>query len=242
MDNDALINGYFEGSLSSAQKKDFDRLLKSDPEFIADFKFQSELKDSLKKDERQQIKNMLSEVKVDGKKSESKVIILRPWLAAASAVFLVGISAWLLFFNDNGFDANQLYESNFMPYENVVHPIERGQQLEDLKTQAFAAYEDEDYGHALELFKELQQKQTDTYIDFYKAIILMQLSKPQEAIPLLESYIANEGELNDRATWYLALAHLKLEDVDQSKLILEKMVVQNGYKVNAAKELLEALD
>lgn len=242
MDNDALINGYFEGSLSAAQKEDLDRLLKTDPEFIADFEFQRELKESLKKDERQQIKNMLSEVKVDKKKSESKVITLRPWLVAASAVFLVGISAWLFFFNDSGFDTNQLYDSNFVPYYNVVHPIERGQQLEDLKTKAFAAYEDEDYGHSLELFKELQQKQTDSYIEFYKAIILMQLNKPQEAIPLLESYIASGGELKDRATWYLALAHLKLEDVNQSKLILERVVNQNGYNVNAAKELLESLD
>ena len=134
-----------------------------------------------------------------------------------------------------------MYDTNFVPYENVVHPIERGVQIEDLKTKAFTAYEDEDYGLALELFKELQQKQTDSYIQFYEAIVLMQLNKQQEAVPLLENYIAGNGELKDRAIWYLALAYLKQDDIAKSREQLEKLVEEEGFKAKAAKALLEEL-
>ena len=242
MDNDALINGYFEGSLSAGQRADFEHLLKTDPKFRADFEFQRELQDSLKKDERQQIKNMLAEVGTYQNKPQTKVIRLRPWLAAASVAILVGMSAWLLYFNTAGFDANQLYNANFVPYENVVHPIERGEQLEDLKTKAFAAYENEDYGHALELFKELQQKQNDSYIGFYEAIVLMRLNKHQKAIPLLENYISGNGDLKDRAIWYLALTYLKLNEIDKCKTLLNELAAQKKYKANAAEQLLKELD
>jgi len=241
MDNETLINSYFEGSLTESQQEDFDRLLMSDPAFAADFEFQQELQGSLKKNERQQIKNMLFNLNEATEKPKTKVISMRPWLVAASAVFLIGISAWLFFFTNTSLDSGQLYDVNFVPYENVVHPIERGEQLEDLKTKAFTAYEDENYRLALELFKELQQKHADSYIDFYKGIVLMQLNKPEEAIPVLESYIASNGELKDRATWYLALAYLKIGDYAKSKIELEKLIQMDSFKTKAAEELLKAL-
>jgi len=241
MDNEALINGYFEDNLSENEKGEFERLLNTDSEFAADFEFQKELQRSLKKEERQQIKAMFGAQNPFAEKTPTKVVRLRPWLMAASIALLVGISAWLIFFTNTGIDAGQLYDTNFVPYENVVHPIERGAQIEDLKTKAFTAYEDEDYGNALALFKELQQKQADSYIQFYEAIVLMQLNKHQEAVPLLENYISGDGELKDRAIWYLALAYLKQGDTSKSSEQLEKLIKEDGFKAKAARQLLENL-
>ncbi len=251
MDKEELINGYFLGSLSESQSAELERLRETDTDFAADFEFERELQSTLKKKERQEIKSLFSNLDIEAvtdsedsrpKETETKVISIRPWLVAASVIFLLGLGSWLLFFNNPDFNTDQLYAANFAPYENVVHPIERGEQLEDLSTRAFTAYEDEDYSLALELFKELQVQQTDPYIAFYKAIVLMQLEKHQEAIPLLEGYIENDGQLKDRATWYLALAYLKQNDVAESKTQLEKLVEMGSFKKEASQKLLGELD
>lgn len=242
MDKEALINGYFEGSLSQDQLEELERLLKTDIEFTSEFEFQKELQTSLKKEARQEIKALFSKLKEEETKVEAKVFQLQPWLAAAAIALLVGFGSWFLFFNAPDLNTDDLYAANFAPYANVIQPIERSNQLEDLKTRAFTAYENEEYPNALELFKELNTKQNDAYIDFYTAMVLMQLNKQKEAIPLLEGYINKQGELKDRANWYLALAHLKMGDKSNSKEQLKILVSKKGFKTDKAKKLLKQLD
>ncbi|MBT9186818.1 tetratricopeptide repeat protein [Zobellia russellii] len=242
MDNEELINGYFEGSLSEEQKREFDHLFETNTDFKTDFEFQEELKRALVKSERKQLKEILSNTNTPHEKEKSQVIRLRPWFIAASVALLAGISSWLIFFNRPDIDSQQLYASNFAPYENVVHPIERGEQLEDLKTRAFIAYENAEYTKAIELFQTLNKKNNDRYIIFYEAIALMQLNKHDEAVPLFEDYIETNGELKERAIWYLALAYLKLDEIEECKEQLSLLTHKEGFKTKAAKNLLAELN
>lgn len=242
MDRDDLINGYLQGSLSKDQMDEFDRLLKTDASFAADFKFERELRDALKKQERQELKDMFSEMKKSGIKQGPKVIRLRTWLTAASIAVIVGLGSWLVFFNSSTADTQQLYSTNFHPYENVVHPIERGETLEDLKNKAFIAYEDGAYEEALDLFKRLEAEQQDPYIDFYTGIVQMQLNQHEAAIVSLEGYLGKNGQLQDRTLWYLALAHLKLGDIDKTKERLHELLEVGTFKKGAAQDLLEELE
>lgn len=242
MDKEELINGYFEGSLSEGQMEEVQQLLKTDADFATDFEFQKELKTALKKEERQEIKQLFSELNKEESSPETKVIQMRPWLVAASIALLVGLSSWFFFFNTSDLNADALYAANFAPYNNVVHPIERSNELADLKTQWYTAYEAKDYQLLLKLSEQLTAIQKDTYFDFYFGNVQMALGNHEKAIPLLEGHIKENGELKDRATWYLALAHLKLGDIKRAKAELEKLVQMNSFKTKAAEELLEALD
>lgn len=242
MDKEELINRYFENSLDEAGLSELERLYQSDPDFAAELDFEKELQEALKKHERQEIRQMFKERGHIAGPAPSKVVRLRPWLMAASIAFLVGISSWLLFFNSPGIDTDELYNAHFSPYENVVHPIERGEQLEDLQTQAFTAYEEGDYARALSLFKELQHKSTDGYIKFYEAITLMQLNKHEDAADLLTNYIEGNDELSNRAEWYLALCYLKLDEAAKSKSLLKKVAGRDGFKAKEANKLLKELD
>ena len=73
MDNEALINGYFENTLSESEKEEFERLLKTDTEFAADFEFQQELQRSLKKEERRKIKDLFDAENLSAQKKSAKV-------------------------------------------------------------------------------------------------------------------------------------------------------------------------
>ena len=242
MDKEELINDYFEGSLSESQLGEVQNLLKTDANFAADFEFQKELQQSLKKEERREIKELFSDLNTTETKMETNVFRMRPWLVAASIALLMGIGSWLFFFNSPEVNTDQLYAANFTPYDNVVHPIERGNKLEDLKTQMFAAYEAKDYELWLQLTEQLTAKQKDGYIDFYAGIVQMALGNHKKAIPLLEGYIKADGELTDRATWYLALAHLKTNELTKCKEELKLLIQKNGFKADAAKVLLEQLE
>lgn len=245
MDREELINGYFEGSLSESQLAEFEVLLGTDEAFRTAYEFEKELQVALKKEERKEIKELFSSLNENEEpgpeKRKSRLISMRPWLMAASIALVVGLGSWMFFFTSPNINSEQLYLTHFAPYENVVHPIERGNQLEDLQSRAFTAYEEENYNKALQLFKELNIKQNDSYIDFYEAIVLMQLNQHKESVVLLKSYIENDGELTDRAHWYLALAYLKLDNIKDSKKELKKLIALGSFKNDSAKRLLTEL-
>ena len=242
MDKEELINGYFEDSLSQDQLDEVTRLLETDSEFTSEFEFQKELQRSLKKEERIEIKSMFSDLATENEKPETKVIQMRTWLAAASIALVVGLGSWFFFLSDSEINKDQLYAANFAPYDNVVSPIERGSDIEDLRSRAFTAYEHKEYTKALELFGQLKIEQDDPYIDFYEANVRMQLGQHTQAIPILKGYIANEGKLADRALWYLALSHLKLGEIEESKAQLSKLIALGSFKTEAAEQLLDQLD
>jgi len=242
MDKEELINGYFEGSLSQDQLEEMERLLSTDAEFASEFEFQKELQNSLKKQERSELKNMFNTLSEEKTKPETKVFHIQRWLVAASIALLLGLGSWFLFFNAPNLNTDDLYAANFAPYDNVVHPIERGNELEDLKTQMFSAYEAEDYDLWFALMAQLTAEQKDDYLDFYSAIVYMQLDNHEKAIPLLRGYINNNGALDDRATWYLALAHLKLGEITASKEALKALIEMESFKKKDAEKLLKALN
>jgi len=242
MNKEELINGYFVGSLSESQLAEVKNLCKTDPDFAADFEFQKELQQALKKEERLEIKELFSDLNTTTTKTETKFFQLRPWLTAASIALLFGLGAWMFFLNSGEVNTDALYAANFSPYDNVVHPIERGNELEDLQTQLFAAYEAKDYELSSQLYNKLTVKQKASYFDFYEGIVQMALGNHEKAIPLLEGYIGANGELKDRAMWYLALSHLKLGAIESAETELEKLVQLGTFKTDAAEDLLQALD
>lgn len=241
MDKESLINAYFEGGLDENGLAEVARLRATDAEFEEELVFQMELQGALKKQERQEIKELFESLGKEEPSRPVKVFKLRPWLAAASIALVLGLGSWL-FFNTGAMDPNQLYEANFEPYDNVVHPIERGNQIDDLKDRAFIAYENDEYALALELFSELNQEQNDPYIEFYSAIVHMQLGNHNKAVVALQSYMAQDGALGDRANWYLALSYLKLGELEKSKEQLRKVIANKTFKADAATNILDALE
>lgn len=242
MDKETLINGYFENSLSQDQLKEFEQLLKTDSEFASEVDFQKELGLSLKKGERQELKQMFGELNTKEEQTETKVFNLRPWLAAASIALILSLGAWMFYFNSPEINGDELYAANFAPYDNVVHPLERGNEIADMKTRMFSAYEAQDYKLFLTLAEQMTTKQKDDYIDFYSGIVYMQLENHEKAIPILIGYINSDGELNDRATWYLALSHLKLGNIEKSKESLKILIEMGSFKKKDAEILLEKLN
>jgi hypothetical protein len=65
--------------------------------------------------------------------------------------------------------------------------------------------------------------------------------EPENAIDVFTSATTSENQyLNDR-NWYLAMAYLKIKDVDLAKGILVQLAKSESFYTQSSKEILEEL-
>ena len=239
MDREQLIEKHFQKQLSDGEQRLFDQLMAEDPTFKEEVVFQEQVRRVAEEEDDAQFRELLSDFESDYAEKPSQKSYPK-WLAAASIILLVGAS---YFFFPKGTETPQeLFAEHFEPYRNVVHPIVRSSEQQDLKTAAFAAYEQGQYEEAIILFDELYENGQASYYLFYKANALIKLARAREAIPLLESHLKTQDILAEKSPWYLAMAYLKLEDKTNAKKWLEEVVKQQKYKAATAQELLGSLE
>lgn len=233
MDNQSLIDNYFEGTLNPDEKTLFNRLVKSDPDFAKQVNFQKNVKIALTLKSREELKSQLKE----HEKSLSKQRIFnRKWLAiAASIIILFG----LFFIFQSTPDSSDLYAKFFSPYPNTVAPIVRGENENSKEMRAFKAYELEKYDKSAKLFNDVFLKENKEYIRFYEAISLMADEQFSSSELILRNY--PWLEYSEKANWYLALNYLQSDQKENAKKLLIQIKKENSYKAKSAKKLLHDL-
>jgi hypothetical protein len=236
MTQETLIEKYILGTLNSEEEEWVKQLIATDSNFKKELEFQSSLKEVIEVEEDEKFKAQL-----EGFEPSKSVTFKRPmfqWLVAASVLILV-VAGTLLYFQEASTDP--LFAQHFEPYANVIQPVVRSSADNDIKTKAFVAYENEAYEQAETYFTSLLNSTSDSYVMFYLANTKLALNKPNEAIPLLNSYMSVGDNLSSQAQWYLALAHIQADQKVQAKQVLEKIVTFEGYRAEDALILLEKL-
>ncbi len=234
MDNENLINRYFEGTLTPQENLLFDDLLKNQSNFSEEVAFQKMTKAAITLEKRKELKVKLQEFEKNNKTSKKS----KTWLyIAASIALILGIS---LFFVNEDPSNNKLYAQYFEAFPNTVAPIVRSDSDKNLKNDAFAAYENENYEKASQLFSQLITSTTEEFAPFYKAMSLMKLDQIKEASALLAETNWSIS-YSDKALWYLALCKLKENKNSETKVLLQDLIAKNGFKNKEAKSLLAKL-
>ena len=235
MNKNELIAQYLINKLSESEKKEFDLLMVTDSEFSEEVSFQENLKTAIGFEERIKLKRQLQ----DFEKDEKHTVNYNKWYIAASIVLLLGVSSF--WFLSTSINAEKLFVENFEPYRNVVQPIVRSDSKMDLKTKAFTAYETGSYDMALMHFNELLKEKNEEIILFYKANVLLKIDKTSEAITVLEQNLKTSDSLDDKNSWYLALANLKMKNIDEAKDILIQLEKSSSFKKESVTRLLSNL-
>lgn len=241
MERETLLEKYLQGKLTAKERPEFDALLHSDANFKGEVQFHTDLKRVAEAEDDDDFREMLSDFEAEAR-TENSIEKRFPtkWLVAASIALIAGLT---YFFTVNSSVSTQdLYVQNFEPYRNVVYPVVRGEDAQDEKTKAFAAYQIGKYEEALPLFAELYTTEKSPYYLFYRANALIQLNRAKEAIPLLKEHLKTNGNLVEKSPWYLAMAYLQLDDEENAKIMLDSVVAIGTYKVDEAKNLLDALE
>jgi len=238
MKNESLIVKFFENALSEEERQAFDALMTSDENFRKEVALRQELQEVITLDDRETLKQELQAL-------EQPKTSKKPWLlpVAASVVILLGVSSFW-FFGNQAQSTEDLFNSHFEPYRNVVQPIERGDSSASPRVNAFKAYEQGNYTEALNGFNELIKTDNDPTIKFYKANTLLKTGNTEKAIVLLESNMKQTDSLAEKHHWYLALAYIKNGNLEAAKTQLNLLLnnPDSEYKKIESKQLLKHLD
>ncbi|WP_461532898.1 tetratricopeptide repeat protein [Sinomicrobium sp.] len=241
MNREDLLYRYFSHTLSPSQKKALDELLQSDADFRRQFEFEVNLKHAIQKTENEKLKAKLQgfEAEIPNKTKKPSWFNSRNIAIAASVVLLIGVAGFYHFF---GLDHSALYEDNFKTYPNTVYSITRSDSENTVERQAFVAYETEDYGLALEKFKQIPADLRADYIGFYEGQALLNLGRWDEALQHFTDIVENGQSFVAESHWYLSLIYLHQKDKTNAAKHLKTLMANYTYNRDKAKALLDKLN
>lgn len=240
--DDYLIDGYASNTLKENEKNAFEARLKNEPELAEALDLQMRMYAFLdKKNEK-----FLQDVKDDFLSEYPptpisiplyKRPIFRIGVGIAAAVSLVLI-IWQI--NEPLKPANT---SQTAHKRYAVIEQSDGIASNDL-IEAAAAFNSGDYTNAANsLDKYLTSTPDDVEALLYKGISLLELGKIKDAKTIFRDISNGDSFFKANALWYLALTHLRENDIVSCKNVLNQLIVQNQdvLLVKKAKLLLKKL-
>jgi len=235
MDKENLIEGYFEGTLSEQQQKEFATLLLEDEAFKSEFEFQKQVKAAITLEKRAAAKKVFTHFEADLIQRDKKLKKRR--LLSVAAVLLMLVSLTLLFNTHR--DEQDVYGTFFQPFPNIEKPTVRGESGDDLISKAFQAYDVEEYTTSATLFEEIYQNEPSDFVILYLGISYMELGDFKRAIPVFESYQDTKtSQYGGYISWYLSLSYLKVNQTVKAKEILKSLSESDHPMQQKSKELL----
>lgn len=224
MENTELIERFLEGGLSPVERQAFERRVAQEPAFTDEVALQRQIRDGLRAAGRGR---MLSKLEA----AESRMSVYHPpaqvirfgestrqrfyWAAAAAVLLLIPVYLWL-----RANPANErLFAAHFVPYPQAASQS----VAQDPLGRALQQYRDKNYAQALPILERLTDggNVSDSVL-FYKGNVDLQLGRPQEAISALQR-IGPQSGFHDEAQWYLALAHLQANEVEEARKIVSRI-------------------
>ena len=251
MENKDLLYHYFSNSLTAEQEEVFQKLLENDTEFKAQFLFEQNLKEVIKSEKtnalKEKLKGFESEItnttrvehfNTENVKPTTSIFNYKNFAIAASIALLMGWFGYNSFFGTN---YSNMYNDNFNSYPNTVYTITRGDTENTLEREAFVAYESKDYKTAIAKFDAFADDLQKEYFTFYKAQAYLNLEDTKNAKRLFAKVVADNKSFVAESVWYLALTSLKEENKTEAIKHLENLVANYSYNKEKAETLLKEL-
>ncbi len=235
-DQETFIDQFFNRELSQEELVEFKKRLDTDADFRAEVQFRKNLqkavaqKEATEKIEKEatikklkSLQNNSATDKSDANAPQAKIRNLGRWLTAVAAIGTLLLIAYLGFqdTSSNGQNlAENFYENNYTPYEADI--TLKSIPTNSLIAELDKAYKAGDYNASFDLADSvLRELPNDAEILLIKGICLMEKNKPNKGIAVFKS-ISNEL-YQDEVNWYIAMAFLKQDKVDEAEPYLKKI-------------------
>jgi tetratricopeptide (TPR) repeat protein len=241
-----LIERYLANELSESEGDAFNRRLVEDKEFSSTFREMHELVEGIKHAGRKNILAKLEEYESkfpEIEVSKTKLInISKQWyIGIAASIMVVVASSVLVYKFSSGSDTEGLYKEFYTSYPNIVNPTQRNDTSTYLINSGFKEYDLGNYEAAVEEFQKVLEL-SDGDVLLYLGLSYMEIEKYEEAIIYLEKYLQTYTKFEHQTNWYLALALIKINEVDKASSQLQKLTVSNSSYADKAKVILNQLE
>ncbi|WP_299681925.1 hypothetical protein [uncultured Tenacibaculum sp.] len=240
MNKSSLIDKYFQNMLSTKEETIFNELLITDNEFAREFKFQKDVKVSLEILERRSLKKYLQEIENTHFYKEKTNFFYLKLIASITLLFAIVNSSEL--FNFNKTDHKRLYASYFTTFDNVIYVMNRGEDEDNLKKEAFLAYENKEFNVAVFMLSNAYEETQESDLLLYLGISLLASDQYEKGQSILLKYLQLNSKYKVQAQWYIALSYLALNKTVESKKYLQQIAIgSHKFKKQEVELLLKKM-
>ncbi len=237
-----LIEKWIDQTLSSAEKTAFENRM-NDPEFQSQVEIHKEvIKEFKRTAQNNALKDELRAYVEQRKSAKTKTFIWKNSYAVAAVIALLFISSSIFLGNKYyiNYSNHKLFDELFKPLP--TQPSYRGTNTSN-KINGLHFYYLEQWDKAVEeLKKEVANNPSDYTLKLYLANSYLCLGAYKEAKDLLVAMDTDSDSLyKEHIQWYLALAHLGLNDKHQTELIAKKLASTANIYADSAKKLQETM-
>ena len=147
-------------------------------------------------------------------------------IAAAILMLLIPIAGFFYWQSEN---TSQLAQA-FNPIKDDVMLAElRANNTSDFKNnnlkKGMGYYDLNEYQKSLDYYQlALQEEPENSIASFYAGVVSMELENPETAISYLTTSRLNDERFYEQSTWYLIMAHLKLQQKEKAKILLKDLL------------------
>ncbi len=239
----ALIDQYLNGELSEAEAEAFRRRLADEKDFAQLYEEMKHIQKGLEHAALEQAWEFLKQTEAEIAGNDISVAAgskWKTWVPVAATATLLLVAAWFFFLKST--EPNDLYAQYFEVYPNVEAPIYRDSSAKDsltAKDLGFRYYADQDYGMAIEIFESIAEPDEGTL--FYLGMSYLANNNPQQAAAIWEPLSKEALDYKTQIQWYLALAWLKLDEVEKAKEVLGELAQSGTAYEERSKAILKAL-
>ncbi|MEM6642276.1 MAG: hypothetical protein AAF616_04780 [Bacteroidota bacterium] len=230
------LHAYAHGSLSPKENQEIEEWLKANAEAKIVVKGYREITALMPNpsEEKAWFQNEVEIIKDDISKKSSNA---RRWLAAACILLAMGLSAVFIFqkqnFYSNVDELVSVYSREYYPAPFIT----RDPQNE--VPSWILAYQEKKYQEVISLLSIADSKSVKE--QFYLGMSYFYTSDTEQAIFLFQDKNLKNSLFSEQSRWYLALAHLQLENKEIGIEILNDIIAQEAFKHAEAKNLLSAV-
>lgn len=246
-----LIERYLHGGMATEEREDFERQMQNDATLQEEVFLHKALDEDLPGEQELDFQKKLEQAnqswkRPDSSKDGARIISFRFMAVAAILILLVGAVFFTDIFKTSATDPQDLFASNFEPYQMILNTRSGQDLLGDQQAQlneALEAYAQKEYSKAASIFEDLKSENADQELyELYAAVSRLAAGQAVTAVEKLQKLQSESSpSLRQQVRWYLALAYIKSEQLEQAKTELKK-ISKDDFKYSEAADILEELE
>lgn len=243
----SIIN-YLSGRMDEDERKLFSQKLEQDQELKRLLNFYQSVGETIDNEDKIRFLQNLENAEKKYFRKQKRIIRIGKkrfdsiFIAYAAALIIaLFVASMLLFDTDKKMLPQELFAGYYAPYTEILEMRSENDQINFLN-RGMLFYKDKKYGKAIQDFSKTIDKY-EAIAGFYIALSYMELKNYPSAIQYFIKALTSDSEYKQEIQWYLSLAYLANNDLQQAVSLLDQISEDKGhYYSNKASELLDFLN
>ena len=241
------IEDFLDGGLSDDQLKEFEKDLLDDPDLKMELDLHQEVDEAIMENDIMDLRSKLEAIETPPKVEEKrKFKYLTKWnIVAASLALFIGLGSLMFLVNNKGSYSNEkVYSNYYKPYNVVMNTRSADANIDNMLVDALKSYEARDYRTALNLFKQILDKDsTNITSNFYSGISNLEISEYHKANKNFTRVLRHKNNLFiEQSEWYLGFCYLMTNEREKAIKQFNTIAKGNSFYKAKAQEILSKLE